>query len=127
MQRHGLQAFSRLKGPSVTEENPENPELPVPPPVDPAAVGPDAVKTVGGRKYGWQQPPTHIDTNDPTTCAHTGLTTARFNLRVSPDARLVGDIWLCVCGQEFVVTIGDGDNKILCPKEPENGEAEDQP
>jgi hypothetical protein len=107
----------------VTEEIPD---LPVPPPVDPAAVGPDAVKTVGGRKYGWQQPPTKLDTDDPATCAHTGLTTARNELKADPAARPIGDIWLCVCGQEFEVVLGDGGNKILCPKEPTDGpEAEE--
>ena len=96
------------------------PERPTPPPFDPAAIGPDAIQTVAGRKFGWQQPrnPAPVP-EDPDTCAHTALVGARAMLKADPDSYSVGDEWLCTCGQVFVVTIGDAGNKILKEKDEE--------
>ena len=95
-------------------------ERPTPPPFDPSVISPDAVKTVGGRKYGWQNARQNTDdTSDPETCAHTGVRVARTALKAQPDQYPIGGEWLCVCGQVFEVVIGEGGNKILKEKNEE--------
>jgi hypothetical protein len=93
-------------------------ERPTPPPFDTAAVSPDAVRTVNGRKYGWQnaRQPTDVEV-DLETCAHTGVVVASWALKVDPESYALGSEWLCVCGQVFEVVIGDAGNKILKEKE----------
>lgn len=85
------------------------------PPVDPKAVSRDAVKTVGDKKYGWQQPAQPIGMKSDL-CAHIGLVHARLTI----DMHEVGDEWVCQCGQVFVVSIGEGGNKIFTKKSEES-------
>jgi hypothetical protein len=49
---------------------------------------------------GWQQPP---------TCLHLGLLGAAFSLGVHP----VGHVWVCSCGQRWVVAMGGGRKSLV--------------
>lgn len=98
-------------GEEIETNRPQNPPKPVAPPVDPNAAGADAVRTSPtGLKVGWQQPPKPPeDVNDPKSCVHMAKEVARKDIH----NREIGDKWVCSCGQVFIVTIGEGGNKIM--------------
>lgn len=50
---------------------------------------------------GWQQPATPATPHKPTSpCPHLGLIGAAFTMAQHE----VGHVWVCACGDEFVVT-----------------------